>query len=150
MIPKTIVVAPTTAVPIRTGLAVALNVFPAPSPFSSWCLASTKSGLNPKSLSISAEMSCFDSIWESSKTDWALSVTGPKLSTAIVTGPIPRNPKATRPNAKIGRGEPELRGHDRLERGVARGEVRAEHEGEDDQAHPEGAEVAGHEARTGC
>jgi hypothetical protein len=29
-----------------------------------------------------------------------LSVTGPYESTAIVTGPMPRNPKATRPNAK--------------------------------------------------
>ena len=35
MMPKTIVVAPTTAVPIKTGLAVALNVLPTPSPFSS-------------------------------------------------------------------------------------------------------------------
>src|SRR5438477_11407426 len=31
--------------------------------------------------------------------DWALSVTGPYESTAIVTGPMPRNPNATRPNA---------------------------------------------------
>src|SRR6185369_7880934 len=37
-----------------------------------------------------------------SYTDWALSVTGPKLSTAMVTGPMPRKPKATRPKAKIG------------------------------------------------
>ena len=66
MMPKTIVVAPTTAVPMRTGLAVALNVFPAPSPFSSWCLAFSKSGLKPKSFSISAAISFFDSIWESS------------------------------------------------------------------------------------
>ena len=35
MMPNTIVVAPTTAVPISTGLAVALKVLPAPSPFSS-------------------------------------------------------------------------------------------------------------------
>src|SRR5687767_7268403 len=39
---------------------------------------------------------------DSSKTDCALSVTGPYESTAIVTGPIPRNPNATRPNAKTG------------------------------------------------
>src|SRR3954469_16712662 len=39
------------------------------------------------------------SITESSKTDWALSVTGPYESTAIVTGPMPRNPNATRPKA---------------------------------------------------
>ncbi len=34
--------------------------------------------------------------------DWALSETGPKLSTAMVTGPMPRKPKATRPKAKTG------------------------------------------------
>ena len=39
------------------------------------------------------------SVWASSNTDWALSVTGPYESTAIVTGPIPRKPNATRPNA---------------------------------------------------
>ena len=39
MIEKIIVVAPTTAVPISTGLAVALNVLPAPSFSSSKCLA---------------------------------------------------------------------------------------------------------------
>src|SRR4051794_17926179 len=36
---------------------------------------------------------------DSSNTDCALSVTGPYESTAMVTGPIPRNPNATRPNA---------------------------------------------------
>src|SRR4051812_4894049 len=36
---------------------------------------------------------------ESSYTLCALSVTGPYESTAIVTGPMPRNPNATRPNA---------------------------------------------------
>ena len=38
----------------------------------------------------------------SSNTDCALSVTGPKLSTAIVTGAIARKPNATSPNAKTG------------------------------------------------
>ena len=42
MIEKIIVVAPTTAVPISTGLAVALNVLPAPSFSSSRCLARSK------------------------------------------------------------------------------------------------------------
>ena len=37
---------------------------------------------------------------DSSNTDCALSVTGPYESTAIVTGPMPRKPKATRPKAK--------------------------------------------------
>src|SRR5947209_10256396 len=41
------------------------------------------------------------SISDSSYTDWALSVTGPYESTAMVTGPMPRKPKATRPNAKM-------------------------------------------------
>src|SRR5436189_5849615 len=39
------------------------------------------------------------SISESSYTDCALSVTGPYESTAIVTGPMPRKPNATSPNA---------------------------------------------------
>jgi hypothetical protein len=47
MIEKIIVVAPTTAVPMRTGLAVALKVFPAPSFSSRLCLAFSKSTSNP-------------------------------------------------------------------------------------------------------
>src|SRR2546421_8756202 len=47
-------------------------------------------------------MPVIDSITERSKPDWALSVTGPYESTAIVTGPIPRNPNATRPKANTG------------------------------------------------
>src|SRR6476660_10499422 len=39
------------------------------------------------------------SIVDISNTDWALSVTGPYESTAIVTGPMPRKPNAARPNA---------------------------------------------------
>src|SRR5215813_5462499 len=39
------------------------------------------------------------SICDSSNTDCALSVTGPYESTAIVTGPMPRKPNATRPKA---------------------------------------------------
>src|SRR5438552_19145717 len=39
------------------------------------------------------------SMVDSSNTDCALSVTGPYESTAMVTGPMPRNPNATRPNA---------------------------------------------------
>ena len=54
MMEKIIVVAPTTAVPIRTGLAVALKVFPAPSFSSSRSLATSKLGAKPKSRWISA------------------------------------------------------------------------------------------------
>ena len=42
MIENVIVVAPTTAVPIKTGFAVALKVLPAPSFSSSKCLARSK------------------------------------------------------------------------------------------------------------
>ena len=63
MMPKTIVVAPTTAVPMSTGLAVALNVLPAPSPFSSWYLAFSKSGLKPKFFWMSSRMPGRPSIW---------------------------------------------------------------------------------------
>ena len=54
MIEKIIVVAPTTAVPMSTGLAVALKVLPAPSFSSRLSLATSKSGSKPKSLLISA------------------------------------------------------------------------------------------------
>ena len=47
MIEKIIVVAPTTAVPISTGFAVALNVLPAPSFSSRSVLARSKSTSNP-------------------------------------------------------------------------------------------------------
>src|SRR5450759_2678657 len=99
VIEKIMVVAPTTAVPMSTGLAVALNVLPAPSFSSSMSLAMSHFGVKPKSFSISSVMPGTDSIRLSSYTDWALSVTGPYESTAMVTGPIPRKPKATRPKA---------------------------------------------------
>jgi hypothetical protein len=56
MIEKIIVVAPTTAVPMRTGLAVALKVLPAPSFSSRCCLAFSKSTSKPKSFFISSLM----------------------------------------------------------------------------------------------
>ena len=49
MIEKIMVVAPTTAVPMSTGFAVALNVFPAPSFSSSRCFALSKSASKPYS-----------------------------------------------------------------------------------------------------
>ncbi len=49
MIEKIIVVAPTTAVPISTGLAVALKVLPAPSFSSSNAWPFRNSGVKPKS-----------------------------------------------------------------------------------------------------
>ena len=71
------VVAPATAVAIRTGFAVALKVLPAPSFSSSICLPFLKSGRKPKDFSISPAAPLVVSIWDSSKMLWALSVTGP-------------------------------------------------------------------------
>ncbi len=99
MIEKIIVVAPTTAVPMSTGFAVALNVLPAPSFSSRKCFAFSKFTAKPYCVWISAGAFGICSIVESSNTDCALSVTGPYESTAIVTGPMPRKPNATRPNA---------------------------------------------------
>ena len=56
MIAKIIVVAPTTAVPMSTGLAVALNVLPAPSFSSSSSLATLKLTGKPKSRCSSCSM----------------------------------------------------------------------------------------------
>ena len=57
MIEKIIVVAPTTAVPMSTGLAVALNVLPAPSFSSRLCFARSKSTSKPYVFFSSALMS---------------------------------------------------------------------------------------------
>jgi hypothetical protein len=66
MIEKIIVVAPTTAVPMSTGLAVALKVLPAPSFSSRNCLPDSKSGEKPKSRWISSLIPGIVSIVESS------------------------------------------------------------------------------------
>jgi hypothetical protein len=55
MIEKIIVVAPTTAVPMSTGLAVALKVLPAPSFSSRSAWPWSKSGSKPKSFLISSD-----------------------------------------------------------------------------------------------
>ena len=101
------------------------------------------SGVKPKSRLISSSMPGIVSMVESSKTDCALSVTGPYESTAIVTGPMPRKPKATRPKAKIG-------GRDHQRAGAAGNMLLIQcadaHQADDDDAHPVGAEVTGDEA----
>ncbi len=60
------VVAPTTAVPISTGLEVALKVLPAPSFSSRFSLAFSKSGMKPKFFWMSASMLGSVSMMESS------------------------------------------------------------------------------------
>src|SRR5207253_5566303 len=88
-----------TAVPMSTGLAVALKVLPAPSFSSRNSLACSNCGANPKLRLMSSSIPLICSIVDSSNTDCALSVTGPYESTAIVTGPMPKKPNATSPNA---------------------------------------------------
>ena len=66
MIEKIIVVAPTTAVPMRTGLAVALNVLPAPSLSSSMNFACDQCGSTPSNSVTWDSMSGTDSIRDSS------------------------------------------------------------------------------------
>ncbi len=72
MIEKIIVVAPTTAVPMSTGFAVALNVFPAPSFSSSKCFAEVEADIE---LKVSLEF-LFDTIdlLDEGKLEHALSV----------------------------------------------------------------------------
>ena len=77
MMEKIMVVAPTTAVPISTGFAVALKVLPAPSFSSSRCLARSKLHPCQSRFLTSASMFGTCSISDSSYTDCALSVTGP-------------------------------------------------------------------------
>ena len=63
----------------------------------------------------------------------------------MVTGPMPRKPKATRPKAKIAGAD-----HDRPEiiaEALRADEVGDRHQAHDRQAQPVGAEVARHEAR---
>ena len=66
MIEKIMVVAPTTAVPISTGFAVALNVLPAPSLSSSRAFARSKWTAKPCSASISSSTPGISSITLSS------------------------------------------------------------------------------------
>ncbi len=66
MIEKIMVVAPTTAVPISTGLAVALKVLPAPSFSSRNSLPFSKLGSKPKSFCTSALIPLMFSMRESS------------------------------------------------------------------------------------
>ena len=77
MMEKIMVVAPTTAVPMSTGFAVALKVLPVPSFSSRRCLARSKLTSKPYRCLIAGLMFGICSIRDNSKTDWALSVTGP-------------------------------------------------------------------------
>ncbi len=77
--------------------------------------------------------------------DWALSETGPKLSTAMVTGPMPRKPKATRPKAKTGAAKTKFRRHQSHDGRIFRYQIGDKHQKHDGQAFPESGEVTGNQ-----
>jgi len=116
MMPNTIVVAPTTAVPMRTGFDVALNVFPAPSPFSSWYLAFSKSGLKPKVFLSSAPILGRDSIWLNSYDRLSVVGDGAEAIHGDGHGAHPEETERDQTEGEDRRGEGELRGHNRHQR----------------------------------
>ena len=81
---------------------------------------------------------------DSSNTDWALSVTGPYESTAIVTGPMPRKPNATRPNANTAGATI------RAAQPGSADDVGDAHQAHDRHAQPVGAEVTRRRGRKEC
>ena len=146
MIEKIIVVAPTTAVPMSTGFAVALNVLPAPSFSSRKCFAFSNSTSKPKSFLISA-FDVRDGLDERELVD-ALRVVGDR---------------AVRVDGDRDRAHAEEAERDETEREDRRRVDAADRHRcwptpvrrltmyaapirhDDDDAHPEGAEVAGGE-----
>ena len=62
----------------------------------------------------------------------------------MVTGPMPRKPNATRPKAKTAGASISA------PRPIVLTTIGDGHQRHDGEAQPVGAEVAGHEARTGC
>src|ERR1051326_7221587 len=146
MMEKIIVVARPTAVPISTGLAVALNVLPAPSLASRKSFAPSNDGRKLKSRWISASMPGSVSMVESSKTGGALAGRGPDEPPPTGPGPRPRKPRGRGPEGEDRGGD-----HDRAPAGreLAADPRRDAHEDGDGDAHPEGAEVAGDEAGEG-
>ncbi len=149
MIAKIIVVAPTTAVPMSTGLAVALKVLPAPSFSSRKCFAFSKFGSKPKSFLISSLM--LGMRLDDRELVDALRVVGDR--TVRVDG---ERDRAHAEEAEGHEAEREDRrdvhrpdGHRRAEAHHA-DEVGGAHEDHHGDAQPEGAEVAGDEAARGC
>ena len=100
MIEKIIVVAPTTAVPISTGLAVALNVLPAPSFSSRRCLAVLEVRRRSRSSFLICCADVGDRLDQRQLED-RLGVVGHRAVGVDRDGhrPMPRKPKATRPKA---------------------------------------------------
>ena len=143
MIEKIIVVAPTTAVPMSTGLAVALKVLPAPSFSSRKCLAFSKLTSKPKSFLISSLM--FGMRLDERELVDRLRVVGDRAVGVDGDGDRAHAEEAEGDQAE---GE-HRRGHRRAAASSSpmhRDAVGDAHQDDDDDAHPVGGEVAGDEA----
>ncbi len=146
MIPKIIVVAPTTAVPIKTGLAVALKVFPAPSPFSNSNFASGE-------IRFEAEIAFDFRADVRLRFDAAQFVNGLRVvgdGAEAVHGNRDRSHREEterdEAEGKDWRGEIKFFRQQRQEIGVLRKQKRREHQRKNHEAHPERGEISGDEA----
>ena len=142
MMPKIIVVAPTTAVPMSTGLAVALKVLPAPSPFSSSSLEFSKVGFEPEILfDFRADVRHG---FDAAQFINGLGVVGDGAE-AVHGDDDRRHGQEAEGHEAEGedrRGELELFRHEREQGRILRELVGREHQRDDHQPHPERAEIA--------
>ena len=142
MIEKIIVVAPTTAVPMRTGFAVALNVLPAPSFSSRLCLARAKFDVDAEVL-LELRLDAGDLLDRRELVD-RLRVVGHRA--VGVDGDRHRShaEEAERDEAER---EDRRRDHADVAQAQRAHSVRDGHERHDRHADPVRAEIARHEAR---
>ncbi len=140
MIEKIIVVAPTTAVPMSTGLAVALKVFPAPSFSSSMVLAVSHCGFEPV-VPDQLGLDVVDLLDHRELVD-ALGVVRDRAVGVDRDGDRPhaQEPEGEQPEREHGG-----RQHQRVQAQL-REQEGAAHEADDRGAEPVGGEVAGDEA----
>jgi hypothetical protein len=140
MIEKIMVVAPTTAVPMSTGLEVALKVLPAPSFSSRFSLAISKSGVKPKVL-----LNVLGDVgkgFDGGKLVDGLRVVGDRAVAIHGDGDRSHAQEAEGHQAEGEYRRGQHQGHQ--EHGAH--EVADAHEEQHREAQPVGAEVAGHEA----
>ena len=142
MIEKIIVVAPTTAVPISTGLAVALKVLPAPSFSSRKCLAFSKSSVEAEVL-LDLGLDVRDVLDQRELVDRLRVV----RHRAVGVDRDRHRAHAEEAEGDQAEGEHRRREHQRRRAPMpSLTQVRDAHQGRDHEAHPVGAEVAGGQA----
>ncbi len=142
MIEKIIVVAPTTAVPISTGLAVALNVLPAPSFSSSRSFARSK--LHVEAVVALELLLDAGHLLDDRQLEHRLGVVGHR---AVGVDGDRHRAHAEEPERHEAEREHGRREHQRRRgRTSAHADTRSPISDDDAQAEPVGAEVPGHEA----